>query len=264
MARRPPPRAAAITLGKQKAHTMGQREAHAIFFDLDDTLMDSHACWSAAVTATCSELADRYPAMPWAAIQTAYMQRAPQLWAAMEADAPRGFEEAPTTALRLEVWQRVLSECAVPALRHAGSVVESYERHRRQCYTRYPDVLATLQQLRESALLGVITNGPSHGQMEKLEVLELAPHFSVIVASGEVGIAKPDPRIFRCALERMGADASTAWHVGDSLAKDVLGARAAGLGAVWLNRRGLTSDEAIQPDYEIASLAALPAILGLE
>ena len=56
--------------------------------------------------------------------------------------------------------------------------------------------------------------------------------------SAELGAAKPDPAIFRAALERLGAAAEDAVHVGDSVEHDVAGARAAGLEAILVARNG--------------------------
>jgi putative hydrolase of the HAD superfamily len=57
----------------------------------------------------------------------------------------------------------------------------------------------------------------------------LAHLFEFVIDSHEVGVAKPDPQIFRAALDRMGLDPSQAWYVGDSVFHDVLGAQAASM-----------------------------------
>jgi REG-2-like HAD superfamily hydrolase len=62
-----------------------------------------------------------------------------------------------------------------------------------------------------------------------LEGFEMASIFDAIVVSAEVGIEKPDPRIFAVACERLGVEPAAAVMVGDSSEDDVLGARAAGL-----------------------------------
>jgi putative hydrolase of the HAD superfamily len=59
-----------------------------------------------------------------------------------------------------------------------------------------------------------------------------------VVISAELGVAKPDPAIFNAALERLGAVAGDALHVGDSIEADVEGARAAGIEAVLVARDG--------------------------
>jgi putative hydrolase of the HAD superfamily len=59
--------------------------------------------------------------------------------------------------------------------------------------------------------------------------LGILGHFDHVIDSGIVGVEKPDPRIFRIALDRFGIPASRALHLGDFFASDVLGARAAGI-----------------------------------
>ena len=81
--------------------------------------------------------------------------------------------------------------------------------------------------------------------------------------SGEVGLAKPDSRIFEVALEALAVERDAVWHVGDSLASDVTGARATGLTAVWLNRGGLSrAENEPEPDIEIRSLSDLVPLLS--
>ncbi len=60
-----------------------------------------------------------------------------------------------------------------------------------------------------------------------------------VIDSGEVGVQKPDPRIFRIALDAMGIEARQAWYVGDMPGIDVVGARAAGLHPIVMDPFGL-------------------------
>lgn len=87
----------------------------------------------------------------------------------------------------------------------------------------------TLEELkRRGYRLGVISN--ADGRVEGLLTeLGLRSHFEVVIDSGDVGVEKPDPRIFRLALERMGVEPHEAAYVGDVYEIDVVGARAAGL-----------------------------------
>ncbi len=88
---------------------------------------------------------------------------------------------------------------------------------------------ATLEALRGLGYrLAVISN--ADGRVEALlETLELRPHFEFVIDSGLVGVEKPDPRIFRMGLERLGVEPHEAAYVGDIYEIDVVGARNAGL-----------------------------------
>jgi len=86
--------------------------------------------------------------------------------------------------------------------------------------------------------LAVVTNGEGEAQRAKLTAIGLAERFALVVASGEVGVAKPDAAIFALACERLGVEPSEAAHVGDRLDLDAHGAAAAGLRGIWLARPG--------------------------
>jgi len=68
-----------------------------------------------------------------------------------------------------------------------------------------------------------------------LEQLDLQPYFEMVLASGEVGVHKPDPGIFTAALERIEARAEASVYVGDNYWADVLGAQRAGLRPILLD-----------------------------
>jgi putative hydrolase of the HAD superfamily len=102
----------------------------------------------------------------------------------------------------------------------------------------YADVVPALERLRQGGLrLGLITNFDGR-VFSLLEHLGLAPWFSVVAIPGVAGTSKPDPGIFRYALSRLGVEAPSALHVGDSQEEDTRAAAAAGLRGVWLDREG--------------------------
>jgi HAD superfamily hydrolase (TIGR01509 family) len=116
-----------------------------------------------------------------------------------------------------------------------------------------PEVPRVLAELRGRYRLGVVSN--ANGTVrEKLRRVGLAEYFEVILDSHEEGVEKPDPRIFQLALERLGARAEEAVHVGDYYHIDVVGARAAGVRAVLLDPGGAHRDKGV---LRIESLEAL-------
>jgi HAD superfamily hydrolase (TIGR01509 family) len=101
-----------------------------------------------------------------------------------------------------------------------------------------PEAEPALRLAREAGL-GVAVISNSNGTVRSvLETLGLTRHVDFVIDSGEVGVEKPDPRIFRLALDRLGLDPPDAVYVGDIYSVDVLGARAAGLDAVLLDPGG--------------------------
>jgi putative hydrolase of the HAD superfamily len=119
----------------------------------------------------------------------------------------------------------------------------------------YPEVPAALGRLRAAgARLAVVSNWDVslHDVLERTQLRALV---DAVVIYAELGAAKPDPAIFRAALDRLGASAADAMHVGDSVEHDVEGARAAGLRAVLVARNG-----AVPPDG-VPVVASLDGLL---
>lgn len=90
------------------------------------------------------------------------------------------------------------------------------------------------------AELGIITNGPSEHQWDKVKSLQAEkwiPHENIFV-SADVGAEKPERKIFDYAKQKMELEDTAIWYVGDSYPLDVEGAVNAGWNAVWMNRRG--------------------------
>ncbi len=75
-----------------------------------------------------------------------------------------------------------------------------------------------------------------------------------VVDSGAVGVEKPDPAIFRIALERAGVSAAEAMHVGDLFPVDVVGARRAGLEPVLLDPLGRYADRGCRTSPDVPTL----------
>jgi FMN phosphatase YigB (HAD superfamily) len=97
--------------------------------------------------------------------------------------------------------------------------------------------------------------------LEAFETAGIGDLFEVMLFSSETRSIKPSPRLFELLLERAGARPEKAVYVGDDLARDVAGARAAGLASVWVSH-GRERDPALNPapDREVASLLDLDGL----
>ena len=104
----------------------------------------------------------------------------------------------------------------------------------------------------------ILTNGITVIQKRRMALSPLKDLISDLVISQEVGISKPDPRIYLHALK--GVDPKDALMVGDSLKSDILGANRAGIDACWYNpgKKPLSGD--VHAEYVIHDLLQLPAI----
>ena len=83
--------------------------------------------------------------------------------------------------------------------------------------------------------MALVTNG-SKSQREKIDAIKASSYFDEILISEEVGIAKPDPRVFQMAMSKLDATPDQSVFIGDSLEHDVSGARNAGMMTVYCNR----------------------------
>lgn len=111
--------------------------------------------------------------------------------------------------------------------------------------------------------MGVITNGRGKLQRGIIHALGIESYLDVVLVSEEEGVRKPDPLIFRRALERVGVEPEEAVFVGDHPEVDVEGAHAAGLRTIW-KREGYWGTE---PDADgvVDDLSSIPSmIVGLD
>jgi len=105
----------------------------------------------------------------------------------------------------------------------------------------------------------ILTNGITTVQKSRMAKSAVRDCISDLVISQEVGISKPNPGIFRYALEKLGLSAGEVLMIGDSPTSDILGANNAGIDACWYNPKGKTLPEGVHAKYVITDLRQLLA-----
>lgn len=143
----------------------------------------------------------------------------------------------PVDEARIERYRR-LFELVGDDGRHASAAAELHRRVYQSSRRPVDGALALLEALRANVHIAVVTNSTVAEQTEKLATFGLAPFIEALVTSEEIGVAKPDARIFGAALRRLDVTSDEAVMVGDSWFNDVQGALGAGIAAVWFNRTG--------------------------
>jgi len=233
---------------------MELRRLRAVLFDLDGTLCRYTVGVADAILGAIRRL--HLPEDALGDLQAA-AGRYTSLWRDHE-----GTQDA-LGRVRATVWQHLLAEHPQvdPAL--ASPLAEAYGEIRTPSVRLYPGARELLVGLRRRFRLGLLTNGPSEMQWSKIRGNQIESLFDAIAVAGDTGIYKPDPRAFAMLLERLRVAADDAVYVGDSLAMDVAGARAAALRSVWISRNGETpaTDPALTPDHTIHDLEALRKVL---
>jgi len=119
--------------------------------------------------------------------------------------------------------------------KEADALFERYLELYEESWALFPDALPCLDRL-ASSRLGIITNGNTRQQRQKLKALGIVDRFDTIIVSEDVGVSKPDPQIFIHACKTAGEKPSDCFYVGDKLEIDAQAASGAGLTGIWLNR----------------------------
>ncbi len=139
--------------------------------------------------------------------------------------------------------------------------VEEFIRERNEIFGKltvlYPETLEILQKLKKKYKIGMITNGYSAVQREKIDTVKIEHYFDNIIVSEEEEFEKPDPRIFLKACENLGVAPETAIYVGDYYPNDIIGAASANLTPIWI-----TEDPDEHPEYQGIRVKRLKDILN--
>lgn len=125
-----------------------------------------------------------------------------------------------------------------------------------------PGARELVLSLRGRVRMGIITNGFSAMQNERLQRTGLSDVFTPLVVSEEVGVAKPDVAIFEHAFALMNnPPREQILMVGDNPHSDILGGINAGIDTCWLNPREEPMPQGITPNYQVGSLHELQQML---
>lgn len=254
-----------------------------VLFDLDDTLVIDQSSAETAFLVTCKIASKQFGCDPnqlnrevwenahnlWYAAPTIKyclgvgIRSWEGLWSYFSGDDPnlKHLREF-VPNYRRQVWFQALSKFGIEDMAFAQHLGDTLVRERRSRHFLFSDVRKYLEQLRDQYRLGIITNGSSDHQREKIERTNIERFFDTIIISGEVGIGKPDRRIFNLALEQLSVDPKAAVFVGDSLEKDIRGAQNAGIKAILVNHNQITiNDQNVIPDAQIKTLNDLVRVL---
>jgi putative hydrolase of the HAD superfamily len=219
-----------------------------ILFDIDDTLVDHTGAFDKATAALhkhCeSDLSLAEFVVAWTAAHSKHF--ANFVAGAISYDDQR-------RARVREIWGNALSD------RDADALFAVYLHEYEASWRLFDDVLPCLDRL-AAHQLGVISNGQSHQQRQKLVRLGILDQFDYVLISEECDWAKPDVQIFSHAISSMNPDPGTAIYIGDRYELDAAPARQAGLYGIWLDRHGGTRGGRAPPIVE--TLEQLPELVA--
>ena len=223
----------------------------AVCFDLDNTFWDVMPVIERAEQSMYDFLSLKYPRVT-AAMTVEMLRKARQETARAYPQMAHDF-----TFLR----RQTLADHAREFGYAEAMADEAFEAFNRACneVVLYDDVLPGLDWLKPNFRLFTASNGNAD-----LKRIGLAHYFERCLAAREVGALKPDPRLFHKVIEGTGLTPQQVVYVGDDPALDVVGARAAGMHPVWINRGEFEwPAECGAPVHTVRTLHELGTLLGL-
>jgi 2-haloacid dehalogenase len=221
-----------------------------VLFDLDHTLLDSHASEQAAFDVTMRSIGVD-PTPDTFAVYDGVNQA---LWRKVEAG------EMSPNDVKVERFTQllgVLDAAGDPA--EMGATFVRGLADNGELYAGARELLDTLAGL---VRMGMITNGIGSVQRGRIERLGLHGYFDAVSISGELGTSKPGREIFDITLAEMSVpDRSGVVMIGDSPGSDIAGANNAGVASIWFNPQG--SDRAdVAATHEVAQLDEIAAFIA--
>jgi putative hydrolase of the HAD superfamily len=156
------------------------------------------------------------------------------------------------------VYRELLVKYSISELT-SEELLNDYVKNFKNHCVLFKDTVEMLTELQKAGYkLGMITNGKTDFQKATINSLNIDPYFQDIIISGEIGLKKPDRRIFEASLKNLKVSAGDAIYIGDHPIDDVEAAKAAGLKTIW--KRNEYWGEA-RSHSTFAEMKSLPSIV---
>jgi len=235
-----------------------QRPLDAVLFDLDDTLHDDTLAYQSAAEEVALEVAAEH-GIEAATLKAAYIAQAEGFWKQL---SPEAFATK-LANVRARLWHAALSSVGVEDEGLASRSARRYNDYRKKRYLLFPGAIELLRDLRAAGKqLGIVTNGLSETHREKIALLQLEKRVDAVFIADEVGMIKPDPRLFTHACASLGVPPARSAMVGDRYDRDVVGAAEAGLFTIYLKVRDEVLPEGCTPpDATCTSIEEVSGVL---
>ena len=157
-----------------------------------------------------------------------------------------------------KVYQQLVNEFDIEGLTWE-ILLEDYINQFKNCCVPFPHLISMLENLKKrNILLGIITNGKGQFQMDNIQALGIEHYFKVILISEWMGMKKPDPRIFKKALEEINISPYESIFIGDHPENDVKASQNIGMLGIWKKD---DQWDCVQADYIVEDLMEIPVIV---
>lgn len=234
---------------------MPTMDVKAVIFDLDDTIADFRSASDVAFERAFQVIAREHGA-DLRDMRRVYMDIFEDFYT-LHLEGQINLEE-----FRVYRFSRMFELVGLPVDdRFLDMCVDFMEEYYKELGT-FPGACEMLRRLDSSYPLGLITNGPTEAQWIKINKFHLDRIMEVVLVSGQIGIAKPDRRIFEIAFKGLRAEPGDVVMVGNSLEHDQQGAMNAGCRFIWANHtRQTLPDGWPEPDAVIYHFDELEGLL---
>lgn len=222
-----------------------------IIFDADETLFDFKKSEREAFKNTMLEFGFQYDENYHLKI---YHVINKAIW--------KEFEEGLITQekLKVERFKRLSSKLDIDF--DETQFAKSYMKHLADASFLLDNSKELVETLYNDYTLSIVTNGLTSVQEKRIRKSVIASYFKDIVISEEIGVSKPNPKIFEYALKNLNqVDKSKVLMIGDSLTSDIQGGINFEIDTCWYNPYKLLNETGIKPTYEISNLMDLDDLL---
>ena len=225
----------------RKMERVGSKMIKAVLFDLDGTLLNRDESVKVFITRQYERLIDFLGHIP----KSEYVARFIEL-------DKRGY------VWKDKVYEQLVNQYKIVGITREALLQDYMNGFKDNCIP-FPNLVSTLEELRRNnLLLGMITNGRGQFQMDNIEALGIKKYFDAILVSEWEGVKKPDPQIFKRALEQMNVLPHECVFVGDHPDNDVKAAQNVGMKGIWKKDWQWKNVDA---DFIVDDLGELPKII---
>lgn len=211
----------------------------AVLFDLDGTLLDRDSSVKSFINRQYERLNIRY--IP----RENYVERFIEL-------DQHGY------VWKDKVYQQIVEEFGITELTWEELLQDYIDEFKNHCIP-FPNLFSMLEELKDrNILLGMITNGRGQFQLDNIRALGIEKYFTSILISEWEGLKKPDPEIFKRALEQLNVSARESIFVGDHPENDIKAAQNLGMKGIWKADPHWDQAEA---DFIVSNLSEIPLLI---
>lgn len=226
-----------------------------LFIDFDDTLVDTTLNNREALADIFTEYDLGNYFEDFEAFYTKYLINNTKLWD-WYAQGKISKE-----ALKAEGFSNILKDSSNMTLKQSMEVNENFVKKTMTKRNVIENAIDILNYLKPKYELYILSNGFHEMQYEKIANAGMQSYFEEVFLSDQIGVNKPDPRIFEYALSNARATSKETLMIGDNLTADILGAKNSNIDQAWFNPQQQPDGLGITPTYIINNLLELKAIL---